>query len=104
MTCPSSMPLVKDMLSGYGVPQGDLGRSTDHDTAVGIATEVRRILNLDLDEIDIATQVQIYNAEVDAEQMMAAWDHLNAGERAAWRNLLNYNEWRRNEELKRDRH
>jgi hypothetical protein len=97
------MVKVADMLSGYGVPQGELGRSIDHDTALRIATECRRIMGLDLEELDLATQVQLFNAEVDAEQMGAAWELLNSGERAAWRNLLNYNEWRRNQEMKSGR-
>jgi hypothetical protein len=95
------MVKTTDMLAGYGVPLGDLGRSIDHDTALRTAEECRRILSLDIDEVDLSLQVQLFNAEVDPEQMGAAWELLSSLERSSWRNLLNYNEWRRNQELKK---
>lgn len=98
------MAKVSDMIGDYSEPRGDLGYSVDHDIAIRIVGEMRRIMALDLEEADVATAVQVYNAEVDAEEMIAAWEHLNAGERASWRNFVNHDEYLRAQERKRDAH
>jgi len=91
------------MLGDYAEPRGNAGYSVDHDVAMKIATHMREIMAYDLDETDVATFVQIYNFELDTEEFIAAWELLNAGERAAWRRFVNYEEWLRNEKL-RDAH
>lgn len=61
-----------------------------------IADECRRILGLDLDEQDIATAVQVYQAELNqlpSGEMLKGWFCLNATERASWKLFVNYNEW-----------
>lgn len=98
------MAKVSDMIGDYAEPRGDLGYSVDHDIATRIAGEMRQILNQDLDEADIATAVQVFNRLIDAEEMIAAWAHLNAGERASWRNFVNYDEYLQAQERKRDAH
>jgi hypothetical protein len=61
-----------------------------------IADECRRILGLDLDEQDIATAVQVYQAELNqlpSEEMLKGWFCLNSTERASWKLFVNYSEW-----------
>jgi hypothetical protein len=60
-----------------------------------IAEECRRILALDLDETDIATAVQVYTAEMQADQdeWMAGWFCLNSMERSTWKRFVDYDEW-----------
>lgn len=94
------MTKVADMIKGYGDPRGNLGYS-DIGHGIKVAGEMRRILNLDLDEVDIATQIEIYHSTLSNEDLLAASLHLNAGERSSWRMFLNYDEWKRNQELKR---
>lgn len=65
-----------------------------------VAQEMRRIMTLDLDEIDIRTQVQIYQAELSTEDQLAANLHLNPSERRGWKDYLRYEEWCRHERLK----
>jgi hypothetical protein len=94
------MAKVRDMIGDYAEPRGDSGYSVDTDVALRIAGEMRQILNLDLDEIDISLEVQIYNRSADSEELIAAWEHLNAGERRAWRQFVNYDEFVKTEKLK----
>ncbi len=60
-----------------------------------IADECRRILNLDLDETDIATAVQVYQAELNAmgEESLTGWFCLSAAERASWKRFVDYDQW-----------
>jgi hypothetical protein len=69
-----------------------------------IADECRRILALDLDEQDIATAVQIYTVEMQADQdeWIKAWECLNSWDRSSWKRYLKYDEFLRTEKLKRD--
>lgn len=98
------MTKVSDMIGDYAEPRGDSGYSVDQDHAARLAGEMRQILNRDLDEVDVALEAQLYSRTTDSEDMIAAWSHLNAGERAAWRRFVNYDEYLRNEERKRDAH
>jgi hypothetical protein len=84
-------------------PQDVLGYSVDYSTAPKISGEIRRILNLDLDEIDIATQVQIYDSSLSNEDRLAASSLLSPAERRAWQMFVNYEDWRRTQEMMRDR-
>ena len=96
------MAKVSEMIGDAAKPRGESGYAVDHDIAFAITTEMRRIMALDLDERDVATAAQIYNAEVDSEEMIAAWALLNAGERASWRSLVNYEEYLRKLKAKRE--
>jgi hypothetical protein len=60
-----------------------------------IADECRRILSLDLDETDIATAVQVYTAEMQADQdeWVKGWFCLNSMERSTWKRFVDYDEW-----------
>lgn len=82
------MAKVSDMIGDYADPRGDSGRSVDTDIAIKVAGEMRQILNLDLEEVDIALKAYLFNCGVDSEELIAAWDHLNAGERRAWREFV----------------
>lgn len=79
---------VSEFLKDSHTPQGDLGRSVDIDLALKLAGEMRQILNMDLEEIDIGVKAYLFNASVDTEEMIAAWEHLNAGERRAWKEYV----------------
>lgn len=85
------MAKVTDMIGDYAEPRGSLGYSVDYITAAKIANEMRVIMNMDLEESDIAVQVCIYNQELNtkgADEFIAAWELLNAGERRAWREFV----------------
>jgi hypothetical protein len=82
------MAKVSDMIGDFAEPRGDSGYSVDHDIAIRIAGEMRQILNMDLEEIDIAFKAYLFNRTIDSEEMIAAWSHLNAGERRAWREFV----------------
>jgi hypothetical protein len=75
---------VSEYLKDYADPRGS-AVSHDIDAAILVAAQMRGILNQDLEEIDIAQAVFGFNNAIDNDEMMAAWDHLNAGERRAWR-------------------
>lgn len=98
------MTKVSDMIGDYAEPRGDSGYAVDQEEAASIAGHMRQILNRDLEEIDVATEAQIYNRAVGQDEMIAAWELLNAGERASWRRFVNYDEWFRLEEIKRHAH
>ncbi|HXN96009.1 MAG TPA: hypothetical protein VN879_16005 [Candidatus Acidoferrales bacterium] len=82
------MAKVTDMIGDYADPRGDSGRSVDEERAIQLAGEMRQILNRDLEEVDIALEAYLYNCQVDQDEMIAAWDHLNAMERRAWREYV----------------
>ena len=46
------------------------------------------ILNEDLFEEDIAFNCYCFNNIIDGEEMIAAWEYLNPGERRAWREFV----------------
>jgi hypothetical protein len=79
---------VAEFLKDSHDPRGNLGVSVDFDVATRIAGEMRQIMNRDLEEIDIGLEAHLYNGGVDQEEMIAAWEHLNAGERRAWREFV----------------
>jgi hypothetical protein len=60
-----------------------------------IADECRRILSLDLDETDIATAVQVYTAEMQADQdeWIKGWFCLSSVERSTWKRFVDYDQW-----------
>jgi hypothetical protein len=89
------------MIGDFAEPRGDSGYSVDTDVALRIAGEMRQILNRDLEEIDISLEVTLYNCQIDAEEMIAAWEFLNSGERRAWTQYLRYEEFLESERLKR---
>lgn len=81
---------VSEFLKDSHDPRGSLGVNVDHDVATQIAGQMRQILNLDLEETDIATAAYAYNVELATkqEEFIAAWEFLNAGERRAWREYV----------------
>lgn len=93
---------VSEYLKDFHDPRGDTGALVDPQVSDRIAGEIRRIISMDLDELDIATAVQIYNASLDQEEFVAAWGLLHSAERACWKNFVNYDEYLRNEMRKRD--
>lgn len=92
---------VSDLLNRE--PQDDLGLTVNYTHAPRIAGEIRRILNLDLDEVDIATQVEIYDSSLTNEDRLAASLLLKPAERSSWQMFLNYEDWRLRQEMMRDR-
>ena len=64
-----------------------------------VADECRRILALDLDEVDLATAVQVYTAEMNArqEEWLQGWFCLSSWERSSWKRFVDYDEWVRKE-------
>lgn len=60
-----------------------------------VADECRRILSMDLDELDIATAVQVFTAEMNARQdeWLEAWACMSSWERSSWKRFVNYDEW-----------
>lgn len=79
---------VSEFLKDSHDPRGNLGVSVDFDVATQIAGEMRQIMNRDLEEIDIGLEAHLYNAKQDQEELIAAWEHLNAGERRIWREFV----------------
>lgn len=82
------MTKVSDMIGDYAEPRGNLGYSVDHDIAARIAGEMRQIMNMDLEEIAIGLKAYLFNTQVETEEMIAAWELLNPGERRAWREFV----------------
>lgn len=76
------------MIGDYAEPRGDLGYSVDHETASQLASDIRTIMNADRDESLIAAAAYSYNRQCDNEELIAAWELLNAGERRAWREFV----------------
>lgn len=93
------MPKVTEMLGDHYLPVG-----SDREVALKIAGEMRQILNRDLEEIDIALEATLYEALIDREDMLAAWGYLNAGERRAWKNFLDYESFLESERIKHADH
>ena len=92
---------VSDYLRDYVDPRGPVSE-VDHEIAVQCAGHMRQIMNRDLEEVDIATEAELFAIGTDSEVMMAAWDHLNPGERAAWKKFVRYEEWLRKAQAGRD--
>lgn len=74
------------------------------EVALRMAGEMRQIMNRDLDEIDIALEVTLYESLVDSEHKLAAWGYLDASERRAWKNFLNWKEFVRDERARNADH
>lgn len=96
------MTKVSDMLGDFAHPAGDSGRDVDQEKALHIAIGMRVVLNSDLSEELLAQSIQIINREMDQESMIAAWELLNAGERAAWKRYCHYEEWLKEQLRARD--
>lgn len=81
---------------------GDLYLPADisREVATRIAGEMRQILNRDLEEIDIALEVTLYKCQTDPNEMLAAWGYLDAPERRAWKNFLDYEQFLADHRLK----
>lgn len=73
------MAKVTDMIGDYAEPLGREGYSVDHDVAVRIAGEMREMLDA----------IYKFNCVCDNDEMLAAWIHLNAMERDAWKRCVN---------------
>lgn len=82
------MAKVSDMIGDYCDPRGNSGFAVDHDIAARIAGDMRQIMCMDLDEIDIGLKAYLFNIEIEQEEMIAAWELLNPGERRAWREFV----------------
>lgn len=67
------MTKVRDMIGDYSDPLGDQG--VDSDLAISIANEMRTMLET----------IYRFNCVCGSDEMLAAWRHLNAMERSAWK-------------------
>lgn len=68
------MAKTSDMIGDFAHPAGKAGRGVDMDRILALATEMR----------DLLEAIYRWNCVVDQEELVAAWEYLNAGERAAW--------------------
>jgi hypothetical protein len=82
------MAKVSDMIGDYAEPRGDAGYSVDHEVAMRLASDIRAIMNADREEDLIAASAFLYNSQCDHEELIAAWEFLNAGERRAWKEFV----------------
>lgn len=82
------MAKVADMIGDYAEPRGDAGYSVDHDDAVRLAENMRAVMNADREEALIAAAAWTLNLQCDQDELIAAWEFLNAGERRAWREFV----------------
>jgi hypothetical protein len=73
---------VNEYLRDAHSPLGDLGANVDIDTAMKVADEIRAIL------LRCCLEAVTYDNDCDHDQLGAAWTHLNAPERAAWKELV----------------
>lgn len=76
------------MIGDYAPPAGDSGRGVDTDVAINLACQIRAVMNADRDEFLIAAAAYLLNSQCDQDELIAAWEHLNAGERRAWREFV----------------
>ena len=81
------MVQVTDMLKDTADPRGTMGYSVDQEKAQDLAETMRRLLNSDMEEWELAIKIYFENIELnqDQEMLIAAWEYLNAGERRAWK-------------------
>lgn len=79
-----------------------LPAGVSREVALKIAGEMRQILNRDLDEVDIALEVTLFEDQIESEIKLAAWGYLDASERRAWKNFINFEEFVRNEKRNAD--
>lgn len=56
--------------------------------AIDVAHRIRAVMQLDLDEYDMADAARTLNDELDSDQVNEAWPVLTTSERSAWRALL----------------
>ena len=97
------MTKVSTLIGDFAAPQGDMGREVSWEAAAEVAAIMRGILNQDLDEEDIARSVYDFNSYLNLrqqEELVAAWELLNAGERATWKRFVNYDQWLFEEKLR----
>ena len=69
------MAKVSDMLRGYDTYVGDMGRDVLRSRAEYVAAEMSQMLET----------IYRFHCVVDKDELLAAWDLLNAMERAAWK-------------------
>jgi hypothetical protein len=72
------MTKVSDMIGDFAHPAGEGGRDVAQDLAESVAGEMRELLDV----------IYKFNCVCDPDVMIAAWDYLNAGERAAWARVV----------------
>lgn len=84
------MAKVSEMIGDFAAPQGEGGRAVPWEVANRIAGEIRQVMNEDLSEEDMAVQAYCLNIYLqrDQDELIAAWDLLNARERRAWKELV----------------
>ena len=82
------MTKVSEMIGDFAHPAGEAGRSVPLEIAEECAAEIRQMINRDLEEPQIALNCYLYNCQVDQEEIIAAWDYLNAGERRAYKEYV----------------
>jgi hypothetical protein len=86
------MSKVSELKGDSYLPEG-----MSRGVALKMAGEMRQILNRDLEESDIALEVTLYEVTMTNEEKLAAWGYLDAGERRAWKNFLDYETFLENE-------
>ena len=84
---------VQDLIGNYTDPRGEAGRDVPTELAEAMASDMRLLLESDLDEVSMSHQVRIYSRNMDQDLFVAAWEFLNAMERRAWRAYVSYEEW-----------
>ena len=72
------MAKVSDMIGDYADPAGNMGRDVPQVRAEYVAAEMRQLLEL----------IYRFDCVVDKEEQIAAWQLLNAMERAAWAKVV----------------
>jgi hypothetical protein len=86
------MTNVTELVGDSYLPAG-----VSREVALRIAGEMRQIMARDLEEVDIALEVTLYESQMDKEQMLGAWGYLGAPERRAWKSFLDYETYLKNE-------
>ena len=82
---------LSDLIGDYAHPAGEGGRDVPQEDAIKMANHMRWHLNFnferDLNEEDVCRQVYWFDKILNREQdlYLAAWEHLNAFERRAWK-------------------
>lgn len=79
------MTKVAEMIGDAAQPRGTLGFAVDHDTAMQLVRDIRSIMTADREESQVAAAAYLYNGQCDHDELIAAWELLNPGERRAWR-------------------
>jgi hypothetical protein len=72
------MTKVRDMIGDYADPRGSSGWSVPVELAEATAQEMRELLDT----------IYKFNCVLDQDVHIAAWEYLNAMERAAWTKVV----------------